>query len=160
MSGTYVGATEVTLVLPAPVTITGTSSPLTLGEVASAIQRFGARVNVAAAGAGYAVPISPSALDAYSMVQDAVIQGVAGWIMGIYGPNVPAGPGSQTTLAGQFTQAYRDFLEQLRDGDILLPDVGRDTDGRQLPRSFETTNTAAAASVGGASPLISVKQVF
>lgn len=158
MTGSYVGATEVTLILPAPVSIGTNTGPLTLSEVASAIQRHGARVNVAAAGAGYAVPVSPSALDAYSMIQDAVIQGVAGWIMGIYGPNVPAGPGS--TLAGQFTKAYEDFLEQLRDGDILLPDVGRDTDGRQLPRSFETTNTAAAASVGGASPLISVKQVF
>lgn len=158
MTGSYVGATEVTLILPAPVSIGTNTGPLTLSEVASAIQRYGARVNIAAAGAGYAVPVSPSALDAYSMIQDAVIQGVAGWIMGIYGPNVPAGPGS--TLAGQFTKAYEDFLEQLRDGDILLPDVGRDTEGRQLPRSFETTNIAAAASVGGASPLISVKQVF
>lgn len=160
MTGSYVGATEVTLILPAPVSIGTNTGPLTLSEVASAIQRHGARVNIAAAGAGYAVPVSPSALDAYSMIQDAVIQGVAGWIMGIYGPNVPAGPGSKSTLAGQYTKAYEDFLAQLRDGKILLPDVGRDTEGRQLPRSFETTHAAAAASVGGASPLVSVKQVF
>lgn len=158
MSGTYIGATEATLVLPAAVSIGTNTTPLTLGEVASAIQRHGARVNVAAAKAGYAVPISPSALDAYSMVQDAVIQGVAGWVMGIYGPNVPAGPGS--TLAGQYTKAYEDFLAQLRNGEILLPDVGRDTEGRQLPRSFETTHVAEAASVGGASPLVSMHQGF
>lgn len=158
MSGTYVGATEVTVILPAPVSITGTSSPISLAEVASAIQRYGARVNVAAAGAGYAVPISPSALDAYGMVQDAVIKGVAGWVMGVYGPNVPAGPGS--TLAGAYTAAFEVFLAQLRDGDLVLPDVGRDTEGRQLPRSFETSNVAAAASVGGASPMVSMKQVF
>src|SRR5690349_1915335 len=102
---TYVGATDLVGLLPAMPTITASSVPLTMTEVAGIIGRIEANVEGAAAAAGYTVPIPTTATGAFSQVQDAVVQG-AGWRVHrrLY-PNM-GGPADKSSLAAEMRDAY------------------------------------------------------
>ncbi|HEY8723448.1 MAG TPA: hypothetical protein VIL92_06265 [Gaiellaceae bacterium] len=133
--GGYVGATELTLILPAGVSIGTNTSPINLGEVATMLAEVSARIDVTAAGKGYDVPISTTATIAYAAVQEAVKQGAGARILNTLFPNM-GGPGGKTTLAGEYKAAYDAFLKGVKDGSVALPGATRtSTGGRQLPRS-------------------------
>lgn len=150
----YIGATEISLLLPAHVSIGTNTDPLTLGEVASMIVEISGDIDLVAAGAGYAVPISTTATISYAAVQLAAKQGVGARILGIIFPNL-GGAGDKSSLAADYRDAYTNFKKGLAKGDLSLPDAGRSsTGGRALPRSFSTSNPNAPES--GASSLVPI----
>ncbi len=154
---TYLAATEATFVLPAPVpTITASSQPLSLGEIASWCDEIGAEVDAAAQAAGYAVPV-PASAGAYAQVRRIVRTGVLAEILGVLAPNVP-GPGGKLTLASEYRRDYDETLRLIREGKLPLVGaaVAAGGAGRELPRSFETSNPGAT--IGGASPILSTRQ--
>lgn len=159
MSGTYLGATEITARLPAAVSIGTNTHPITLSEVASWIQGVGAGVNAAAAAAGYAVPITPSSEDAYAQVREIVADGVTCKILRVLAPHVTSST-KQTTIAETYCKAYEQAMKDLREGKLILPDAPQDTTGtgRELPRSWETSG--GEATLGGASPMMSTRTVW
>lgn len=140
----YVGATELTLILPQNITIDASSTPLSLGEVATILSEVQAELDSAAAAAGYALPIATGATTAYAQMQRWTKLGGAAQVLGIIFPNM-GGPGSRVTLAADYAAAYRDALKALRSG--MVPLIGATLDPsetvRELPRSYETSNTAS-----------------
>lgn len=159
MSGTYLSASELTSRLPAAVSIGTNTSPISLAEVASWIQAVGARVNGAAAAAGYALPISPSYGDAYAQIQEIVADGVTCRILRVLAPHVTSST-RQVSVAKDYCDAYEQAMKELRDGDLILPDAPQDTTGtgRELPRSWETSG--GEATLGGASPMMSTRRAW
>lgn len=151
----YVGATEMNPFLPAGVTLSGSSVPIALGDVASYIIEISAELDGVAAAKGYAVPIPTTATTAYAQIQLAAKNGVAGWVMQTLFPNL-GGPADKTSLAGEYRQAYKDFRDALRTGDLSLVGAPADSgsQGRVLPRSFSTSNQTADNS--GASSMVSI----
>lgn len=159
MSGTYLGATEITSRLPAPVQVTGSSVPISLSEVASWIQAVGAGVNAAAAAAGYALPVSPTGSpDAYAQLGEIVADGVTCKILRVLAPHVTSST-RQVTVADSYCKAYEQAMKDLREGTLILPDAPQDTSGvgRELPRSWESSGEAT---LGGASPMMSTRTVW
>lgn len=152
----YIGATELTTILPPAIQITGSSIPLTLDEVGTVCAEVSAELNAAAAQAGYEVPVS-TAVDAYAQMARYAKIGVGAVVIGIYAPNVPAASGGRTTLAETYAARFEKILERIRKGELVLVGAGSSSggDARELPRSFETSNPAAAR--GGASPALSVQ---
>ena len=139
----YISATEITLILPAHVSIGTNTDPVTIGEVASMIVEISADLDLTAAGAGYAVPITTSATTSYAAFQLATKQGVGARILGIIFPNL-GGDSDKTSLAAEYRNAYIAFKKMLASGAIVLPDAGRSTTGgRALPRSFSTSYPGA-----------------
>lgn len=155
----YLVASELTTVLPAGVSIGTNTAPLTLGEVGSIIAEISAELDGAAAGAGYTVPVSSVATQAYTQMQSWTKQGAGARVLNIIFPNVSGGPGSRTTLAAEYAAAYRDALKALRRGEMPL--VGADHDAgegaRELARSYATSETTATA---GVDPVFNVDTVF
>lgn len=152
----YIGATELTTILPPAITITGSSTPLTLDEVATVCAEVSAELNAAAAQAGYDVPIATT-VEAYAQMARYAKIGVGAVVVGIYAPNVPATAGGRSTLAETYAARFEKILEQIRKGQLVLVGAGSDSggDARELPRSYETSNPAAVR--GGASPALSVQ---
>lgn len=135
----YAGATELTLILPAGVSIGTNTVPINLGEVATMLAEVSAAFDVVAAGKGYDVPIATGATIAYAAVQQAIKQGAGARILTTLFPNM-GGPGGKTTLAGEYKAAYDAFLKGLKDGSVALPGAGMtSTAGRALPRSRSTS---------------------
>ena len=147
----YVSASELTVILPQNVIISGSSIPLTLGEVGTIIAQVSAELDGAAAQNGYLVPLPPpasgGATEGYALMQRWTQMGAAAQILGIIFPNI-GGPGSQNNLAAVYQQAYDDALKGLRGG-WILPGAATDTTetNRELPRSFETSNSTATVGV-------------
>jgi hypothetical protein len=136
----YIGATELTLILPAGVSIGTNTVPINIGEVASMIAEISSDFDTIAAGKGYDVPIATGATIAYAAVQQAVKQGAGARILSTLFPNM-GGPGDKTTLAGTYQAAYDAFKKGLKDGSVALPGAGMtSTSGRALPRSRSTTD--------------------
>ena len=154
----YITASELTVALPQNITITPTSLPLTQGEVGSLIAEVCAELDSAAAAAGYAVPIDPTATVAYAQMQRWTRQGAGAAVLGVLFPNM-GGPGGQTTLADQYRAAYQAALLALRKGDLPLVGAGEDTGsgGRELPRSFSTSNPGAST---GIAPHVTLDTVY
>src|SRR4051812_12580186 len=100
----YFGATELSLVLPAGVSIGTNTVPITLNEVATMIAEVSADLDVTAAGKGYAVPISTVATIAYMAVQQAAKQGVAARILQTLFPNMGEKSGGNN-LASEYAAA-------------------------------------------------------
>jgi len=150
----YIGATDISLILPAHVSIGTNTEPLTLGEIASMTVEISADLDITAAGAGYAVPISTTSTISWAAFELAAKQGVGARILGILFPNL-GGKGDKTSLAAQYRDAYENFKDRLAKGLLILPDAGEAaTGGRALPRSFSTSFPMAAES--GASPLVPI----
>lgn len=141
----YIGATDLTLVLPANVSIGTNTLPLTLGEVGSIIHEYEAELNAAAAHAGYTVPIACSASLSFELMQLNTKRGAAAHLLDILFPSPPL------AVAETYRDAYEAFLKALRDGDMTLPDVDSPgTEGRALPRSFEVTQRVCPTPMVGA----------
>ncbi len=151
----YLGATELTLILPAAVSIGTDTTPLALGEVASIIAEVEARIDAAAAAAGYAVPVATGATMAIAQVKDLAKIGAAARVMGILAPNIGA-PGGKTTLASEYRSEFNATLTLIRKGELPLVGAGSDAGegARELPRSYETSNPGGT--YGGATPMISM----
>jgi len=144
----YLAATELTLLLPAGPSIGASTMPLTLGETGSIIAEISAELDGAAAKAGYAVPVSSTATSAYAQLQHWTRLGAAAQVLGIIYPNL-GGPGGQVTLAKTYQDAYQAALTMLRKGEVSLVGAAGDTSGagRELPRSYSTSNPAATVGV-------------
>lgn len=145
----YIGATELTLVLPAGISIGTNTSPLTLGEVASVIVEISAELDAAAAARGYVVPVGTSATSAYAQMQRWAKLGAGAQILGVLFPNLPGQTGGRTTLASEYRQSYQDALKALRKGDIPLVGATEDATStvRELPRSYSSSNPVATVGV-------------
>ena len=134
------------LIPPLP-TVTGSSTPLNVGEVGTIIARVSGEIDSAAAQAGYAVPISTTATG-YLAIQSIAEYG-AGWkVLRRFMPN-QGGPGGNIGLAGEYRDAYMTALAALRSGDLPIIGAALDTSGqgRELPRSYSTSNPGATAGV-------------
>lgn len=159
----YIGATELTLILPAGVSIGTNTSPFTVGEVASVIVEVSAELDAAAAAAGYAVPISPPASGGpsigYAQMQSITKKGVGAVVLRAIFPNLPGAPGGKTSLADTYAASYEAALKMIRKGELPIVGAGSSTggDGRELPRSYSTSNPAATA---GVLPTIDLDSVF
>ena len=144
----YVSATELTLILPPNVSIGTNTSPLALGEVGSMIAEISAELDAAAAGAGYGVPIPTGATMAWSQMQRYTKQGAAAQVLKTIFPNL-GGPGGKANLADDYWAAYQAALKAIRKGEIVFVGAGADAGGggRELPRSYSTSNSGATAGV-------------
>lgn len=146
----YLNATEIPL--PAHVTITGSSNP-NLAAVATMIAQVEGELNAAAAHAGYSVPLtSPAAGGAtigYAQIVGYAEKGVTARILSIAFPNLPGGPGTRTSLGDDFRKEYNAALEAIRKGDLPLVGAAADSGegGRELARSFSTSNSGATSGV-------------
>lgn len=152
----YISATEMNPFLPGGVTITGSSSPIAIGDVASYIGEISAELDGIAAAKGYQVPLSPTtATTAYAQMQLAAKNGVGAWIMQTLFPNL-GGPADKTSLAAEYRQAYKDFRDALRTGELTLVGAAADrgSSGRALPRSFSSSHPVADNS--GASSMVPI----
>lgn len=154
----YLAATELSLLLPAGPSIGASTMPLTLGETGSVIAEISAELNGAAAKAGYAVPISSTATAAWAQMQHWTRMGAGAQVLGIIFPNL-GGPGGQTTLAKTYREAYDAALKMLRKGEVVLVGAAEDAtgQGRELPRSYSTSNPAATV---GVAPAIDMDSIF
>ena len=147
----YIGATELTLILPAGVSIGTNTAPLTIGEVASIVFEIEADLNSVAAAVGYDVPIPTGATYAFAQMQLQTKNG-AGWrVLGIIFPQI-GGPGDKSSLAADYRDAYNAFKTGLAKGTISLIDVGTGDQGVELPRSFSVAQ--GDAGTAGASAFI------
>lgn len=141
----YLGATDLAAALPAGVSIGTNTMPLTLGEVGSIIVQFEGELDGYLAAAGYTVPISSVATDAYAAIQRAVRNGAAADVLSILFPSM-GGPGDKTSLSAVYRQAYTDFKKAIAKGDLALVGAGKDTSetGRVLPRAGGTASPYAS----------------
>lgn len=128
-------------------TITASSMPLAIGEVATIIEQISVEIDGAAAAGGYAVPISSTATAAWSQVQLLAVRGAAWMVLDTLYPSMR--PGDTSSTAKDYRDAYMAALERLRKGDMLLVGAPEDTTGagRQLPRSYSTSNPGATSGV-------------
>lgn len=151
----YLGATELTLILPAQVSIGTNTKPWTLGEVASTIVEIEAELNAAVAQAGYDVPVPTGATYAYQLMQAKTKEGAACRVLNVLFPNM-GGTGSKVTLASDYCKAYREFVKALAGGKIALVDApaAAGEGARELPRSFEVTENVAP------SPMLPIGYAF
>jgi len=151
----YLAATELTVILPQGASVGATTIPLNYGEVATIIAQFSAEVDGYLSAAGYSIPISITATQAYAQVQGIVTAGAAARVLDILMPN--AGGGT-TTLASEYRDAYEKALKAIADRKMSLPGAGQDTGetGRALPRSFSTSEPTADAAAEAASPLVTM----
>lgn len=148
----YLTASPWINLLPGVGTITGSSVPLTLDEVATIIARVSAEIDSAAAHAGYTVPIATGATQGgYALVEELCDYG-SGWkVLRTVFPNL-GGPGDKITLATEYRDAYQAGLKMLRCGETPLLGASLDTSGtgRQLPRSYSTTNVVSSGPLASA----------
>jgi hypothetical protein len=143
----YIDASSFVLTLPAAVgTITGSSLPLTIGEVATVCEQISAELDSAAAAAGYAVPISTTATAAYGQMQLLTVRGAGCHTLRVIFPGSEAG---KMPLADTYCAAYAEALKMLRAGDYILIGAppGPEGQGRELPRSYSTSNPLATSGV-------------
>lgn len=145
----YLVASIFTTALPRVVgTITASSTPLNLSEVATVIERISVEVDAAAAGGGYDVPVSSTATSAYAVMQNIVEEGAAWKVLRTYFPD-QGGPRDQASLAAEYRDSYLDHLKLLREGELVLIGAGQSsTQGPVLPRSFSTTSNATGLETG------------
>lgn len=145
----YIGATELSLILPANVSIGTNTVPITLDEVGSMIAEVTGRLDGALAGAGYGVPIPTTATDAYTTVQSIVKDGVGCRVMRTLFPNIGQ-PKDKIALAADYCEAYKQAMADIKDGSLVLVGAPKSTDesARSLPRSYSTTSGATGAETG------------
>lgn len=138
----YLAATELTLRLPANVSIGTDTTPISIGEVGSIIGEVGARFDAVAAKSGYAIPVSSTA-SAWPMVQQIIRDGAGARVLRIlfWGPGSPP-----LTTAEEWEKAYEDALKAILEGELVLPGVPEEGGEsiRLLPRSFSTTSVGIA----------------
>lgn len=147
----YISATDLTLILPAGVSIGTNTAPYTLAEIAVAISEISAELDGAAAAAGYTVPIVPPAsggpTTAYQQMQLLAKKGVGALVLRAIFPGL--GAAGKSTLADSYEVSYRDAIKLIREGKMPLIGAGSSagSDGRELPRSNYTSDTSATVGV-------------
>lgn len=157
----YYSASDLVTILPAIGTVTGSSNPITIGEVASAVERVSAQLDGAAARAGYSVPIPSTATTAWRQMEQHTIEGAGCFVLRSFFPNI-GGPGDNTSLSGEYCQAFRDALAAIGDGTEVLIGAPEDTTegARLLARSFSTSKSSASEAYRMASPVIDLGGYF
>lgn len=140
--GWYLNATDLTLILPAGVSIGTNTIPLTLDEVATIISKFEAEADGYAAAAGYAVPVATGATYGFGIMRQAIENGAAAFVLGVLFPTM-GGPGDKTSLAVTYRNAYNDFKRDIAKGNLTLVGAspGADGGGRALPRTGSTASS-------------------
>ncbi len=145
----YIDASTFVLTLPGMTnaTITGSSVPLTIGEVATICEQISAEVDGAAAAGGYAIPVATGASEAYSQLQLITYRGAAWMVLDTLYPSMR--PGDVNTTAKDYRDAYMAALALLRAGDLVLIGAPPASEGagRELPRSYSTSNPTATSGV-------------
>ena len=138
----YIGATDLSPMLPANVSITPTSSPWTLAGVASLISEVSAEIDSSIVAAGHGLPITSTATVAYARIQNLCKMGACWQVLKSIFPDI-GGPGDKVSLAADYRTAYTDGLAAIRSGADPLVGVGGDSGetGRLLPRSRSTSGT-------------------
>jgi len=144
----YIGATELSLLLPnAVATLTGSSRPLNMGEVATIIERVSVELDTAAAVAGYLTPIPTTATAAYGQMALYTSWGAACRTLQVIFPG--GGNSAEMPLAQDYCNDFRAVLDRLRASDEIL--VGAPPDpseaGRELARSLSISDPTATAGV-------------
>lgn len=145
----YIGATELAGLLPNAVpTLTGSSRPLTMDEVATIIDRVGNELDAAAAQSGYLVPVSPTAAtQAYAQMALYTSWGAACRVLQIIFPG--GAPASEMPLAQDYCNDFKAVIDRLRTKQENL--VGAPSDAseanRELARSYSTSYPTATAGV-------------
>jgi hypothetical protein len=155
----YIVASEITALLPrAAGTITGSSVPLTIDEVASMAARISYDLDAAAAAAGYSVPVGTDNVAAYAQMREYAEMGLTWRVLRTI---FPAEEAARMPLASEYAQAYRDALTALREGKLSLVGAGSDVGGgsRELARSFQTSHFGDESGAY-ASPTIELNTVF
>lgn len=146
----YFGATE--LILPAHVSIGTNTTPLNFGTVGTIIYEICAELDGAAAQAGYAAPIVPPASGGptvgFGQMVGIAKKGVEARVLGFIFPNVP-GAGPNASIVNDYRTEYMAALEAIRAGELPIVGATNSTggEGRQLPRSFSTSNPGATSGV-------------
>lgn len=144
----YITASEFVLTLPNDVgTITGSSRPMTIDEVATICERVSDELNGAAAGAGYVTPIPTTATQAYAQMVLYNLYGAACFTLKTIFPG--GAPGGEMLLANDYCAQYQNTLAMLIDGKVPL--IGAPTDPtegtRVLPRSLSVSFPLATSGV-------------
>lgn len=155
----YIGATELSGLLPKAVpTLTGSSTPLTMGEVATIIDRIGDELDSAAAQAGYLVPVATTATQAYAQMALYTSWGAACRVIQLVFPG-GRGAAAEMPLAQDYCSDYRAVIDRLMQRDLNLVGAPADTseNNRVLPRSYSTSYSTATA---GVDSQVSVGQKF
>lgn len=144
----YIGATELSGLLPNAVpTLTGSSRPLTLYEVATIIDRVSIELDTAAAAAGYLVPVSTTATQAYGQMQLYTSWGAACRTLQLIFPG--GGQSAEMPLAADYCNDYKAVLDRLRTKTEILVGAASDPSetSRELARSLSTSDPTATAGV-------------
>lgn len=144
----YIGATELSGLLPNAVpTLTASSRPLTIGEVATICERVSVELDSAAAVAGYAVPVSTTATQAYAQMALYNAWGAACMTLKLIFPG--GGQSSEMPLADDYCANYAAVLERLRDDKEILIGAADDPSdsSRILARSLSVSDPTATAGV-------------
>ena len=144
----YIGATELSGLLPAAVpTLTGSSIPLTLSEVATICERVSVELDAAAAMSGYIVPVPTTATQAYAQMALYTSWGAACLTIRTIFPG--GGQSSEMPLAQRYCEAFDAVLMRLRAKDeVLIGAPGDPSENtRELPRSLGTSDPSATSGV-------------
>lgn len=143
----YIGATELSGFLPNAVgTLTASSRPFTIGEVATIIERVSVELDGAAALSGYITPIPTTATAAYGQMAMYNTWGAGCQILRVI---FPGGQGAEMPLAQDYCSDYQAVLQRLRDNLELLTGAPTDTSeaNRVLPRSLKEGDPTATSGV-------------
>jgi hypothetical protein len=144
----YIGATELSGLLPNAVpTLTGSSRPLNMGEVATICERVSIELDTAAAIAGYLTPIPTTATQAYGQMALYNSWGAACRTLQVIFPG--GGNSAAMPLAQDYCNDFKAVLDRIRQSAEIL--VGAPTDpsetARDLPRSLSTSDPTATSGV-------------
>jgi hypothetical protein len=154
----YLSATDwLTELVPPLPTVTGSSTPLTVGEVGTVIARSAARSTRPPRRLA-TQSRSPPPPPATSRSKRSPSTAPAGKYLERSFPN-QGGPGGNVGLASEYRDAYMSALAALRKGEMPILGAALDTSGqgRELPRSYSTSNPSATA---GVVPLIDLDYDF
>jgi hypothetical protein len=143
----YIGATELSGLLPNAVpTLTGSSRPLNIAEVATICERVSVELDTAAAIAGYLTPIPTTATQAFGQMALYNSWGAACRTLQIIFPG--GGQSAEMPLAQDYCNDFRNVLDRIRASAEIL--VGAPTDpsetSRSLARSLSVTGDPTATS--------------
>ena len=154
----YIGATELSGLLPNAVpTLTASSRPLNIGEVATICERVSIELDTAAAISGYLTPIPTTATQAYGQMALYNSWGAACRTLQIIFPG--GGQSAEMPLAQDYCNDFRAVLDRLRTSDEILIGAPPDTSGtgRELARSLSVTGDPTATSGAQAQAQVGMK---
>lgn len=153
----YIGATELSGLLPNAVpTLTGSSRPLNMGEVATICERVSVELDTAAAISGYITPIPTTATQAYGQMALYNSWGAACRVLQLV---FPGGQTAEMPLAQDYCTDFRNVLDRIRQNTEVLIGAPQDESEttRQLARSLSVTGDSTATSGAQAQAQVGMK---